>query len=733
MFVLFGLNLQAQIINFPDANFKARLLNASSGLNIASTSTPSSYGNVANYVKIDTNNNGEIEVSEAAVITYLNVSLSNITDLTGIEYFTNLLSLISTSNQLVNLDLSQNHNIEYLICWNNQLTTLDLSQNPNLKYLICADNQLTSLNVSQNYNLMQLTCHTNQLISLDVSQKPNLVELSCNTNQLTILDVSQNTNLNKLYCYDNYLNTLDVSANPNLEYLNCSNNQLSSLFIKNNNPLWQVLIFNDNPNLQYLCADDEDFVLVQQKINNYGYTNIHVNSYCSFTPGEVFYILEGTNKWDLDSNGCDSNDINYPNLQFSITNGINSGSHISNNSGNYNIPIGTGIHTIIPMLENPTYFNISPANLTVDFPTQASPFTQDFCVTANGIRHDVEVVILPTVPARPGFDATYKIIYRNKGNQIENGAITFTYNDAVLDYVSANPVYDSQATDSFIWNYSNLLPFETREIEVVFNVNSPMETPAVNIGDQLNFTAQITPMVNDEVLYDNTSAIKQIVVGSYDPNDKTCLEGETVGPDMIGEYVHYLIRFENTGTYPAENVVVKDMIDLAKFDLATLIPLKGSHDFYTRIKDNKVEFIFENINLDFNDPTNDGYVAFKIKTKSDLVVGDTFSNDANIYFDYNFPITTNTYTTTIEALNTQDFDFGSQFTLYPNPVKEVLNFNSKENLNIQSVEIYNMLGQIVISVPNATTSIDISTLTKGNYFVKVNTEKGSANTKFVKE
>ena len=70
---------------------------------------------------------------------------------------------------------------------------------------------------------------------------------------------------------------------------------------------------------------------------------------------------------------------------------------------------------------------------------------------------------------------------------------------------------------------------------------------------------------------------------------------------------------------------------------------------------------------------------------------------------------------------------------YPNPVNDILNFQSKENLNIESVEIYNMLGQVVLLVPNATTSIDVSTLTKGNYFVKVNTEKGSSNTKFIKE
>ncbi|TDR25486.1 putative secreted protein (Por secretion system target) [Flavobacterium cheniae] len=175
------------------------------------------------------------------------------------------------------------------------------------------------------------------------------------------------------------------------------------------------------------------------------------------------------------------------------------------------------------------------------------------------------------------------------------------------------------------------------------------------------------------------------------------------------------------------------MIDLTKFDIATLVPLKSSHDFYTRINGNKVEFIFENINLDFNDATNDGYVVFKIKTLPSLVLGDTFTNNANIYFDYNFPITTNTYTTTVAALSTQDFDFGAYFTLYPNPAKDVLNIQTKQDLEVNSIEIYNQLGQIVMATTNAINSVDVANLASGTYFVKVNTEKGSANAKFVKE
>jgi uncharacterized repeat protein (TIGR01451 family) len=245
--------------------------------------------------------------------------------------------------------------------------------------------------------------------------------------------------------------------------------------------------------------------------------------------------------------------------------------------------------------------------------------------------------------------------------------------------------------------------------------------------------AIITPFINDEYINDNEMPLRQIIVNSFDPNDKTCLQGETITPSEVGNYVHYVIRFENTGTFPAENIVVKDMIDLAKFDITTLVPLKSSHDFFTRINGNKVEFIFENINLDFNDATNDGYVVFKIKTLPTLVLGDTFTNNANIYFDYNFPITTNTYTTTVAALSTQDFDFGAYFTLYPNPAKDVLNIQTKQDVAINSVEIYNQLGQILMATTNAINSVDVANLASGTYFVKVNTEKGSANAKFVKE
>ena len=687
-FLTIGLFANAQIINFSDANFKAKLLEASPSHSIASSAYITENGNPSSYSSIDTNNNGEIEISEASIITFLDLSLSSISDLTGIAFFTNLQTLICYGNELTALDISQNSILRVLDCNSNQISSLIIPQNENLIVLDCSGNYLTELDLSQNINLSILYCYNNQLSSLDVTQNPNLEFLRCHYNNLISLSVS-NVNLVELYCNNNNLTYLNLTSCTKLNELNCYYNLLTTLLIKNNNLLWNNIDFSANPNLQFICTDDEDINYINQLCLNINLTNCQVNSYCTFKPGGKFYEISGATKLDSNNNGCDVSDINYSNLIFSITDGTNTGSLIANQTGNYYIPVSEGNHTITPILENSTYFNVSPTIFTVEFPTQISPFTQDFCVTANGVKHDVEIVLIPTVPARPGFDATYKLVYHNKGNQVENGSISLTFDDTRLDYVAANPVYNSSAVNNFTWNYVNLQPFETREIELILNVNSPMEIPAVNIGDQINFSAEITPFIYDEMQYDNISALKQIVVGSYDPNDKTCIEGTTITPTEVGNYVHYVIRFENTGTYPAENIVVKDMIDLAKFDIATLVPLKSSHDFFTRINGNKVEFIFENINLDFNDATNDGYVVFKIKTFSTLVLGDTFTNNANIYFDYNFPITTNAYTTTVAALSNQDFDFGTYFTLYPNPAKEVLNIQTKQDLQVNSIEIYN--------------------------------------------
>ena len=208
-----NINITDFAINIPDTNFKSALV-ANNGIN--------------------TNRDTEIQMSE--VLTYtgaIDISRKNISDLSGIEYFTKITVLSCTYNQLTSLDVSKNTALTGLYCRNNQLTNLDVSKNIALTGLNCISNELTTLNVSKNTALIDLYCYNNQLTNLDVSKNIALTNLYCGSNQLSNLDVSKNTAIAYLKCSHNQLTSLDVSKNTAIIYLECYKNQLSNLDLKN--------------------------------------------------------------------------------------------------------------------------------------------------------------------------------------------------------------------------------------------------------------------------------------------------------------------------------------------------------------------------------------------------------------------------------------------------------------------------------------------------------------------
>ena len=166
MLLLFTGMLKAQIVSIPDANFKAKLLAAST-----SNSTASNYNlnnnlpNPNDRCKIDLNDDNEIDLSEAAYITFLDVTNSNIANLQGIEAFVNLKFLYCYDNQLTSLNLSSNTNMISIICSNNQISgTLDLSPMPNLLGIACANNQITNINSSGLTALLTISCSNNPIV-----------------------------------------------------------------------------------------------------------------------------------------------------------------------------------------------------------------------------------------------------------------------------------------------------------------------------------------------------------------------------------------------------------------------------------------------------------------------------------------------------------------------------------------------------------------------------------------
>ena len=690
----------------------------------------------------------------------LNCSNNLLTSLT-VNNSTQLNSLDYSFNSLTALNVSNLVNLKYYSCIANGITSLTISNLVNLKQLICSNNNLTALDITPFSQITKLICDHNQIGALDLSNAPLLESLACSYNALTSLDFTTNPNLKGIGCAYNQISTLTMGTNPlltefygasnlftqldfsatGIQKLSCSDNpNLIFINIKNGyvspdaiqEPMLPFLSYyfslQNLPALQYICHDEGEIGSVE--VAHDGLQNVSHGTYCSFAPGGSYNTITGAVSFD-----CAGTNAAFYNQKLSITNGAQTGYTYSGANGHYTFFTGTGSVTVAPQLENTAYFSVAPTNYTTTFSTLGNTETANFCLAPNGIHPDLEITVLPITTARPGFDAKYSIVYKNKGNQIQSGSVSLAFNDAVLDYVSANPSYSSTSSNLLTWDFIGLAPFESRTIQLTLHLNSPTDSPAVTIGDILSYTVALNTTAADDTPADNTMNYNQTVVGSFDPNDKTVVEGNIIGIDKVGEYLHYIVRFQNTGTAAAENVVIKDMLD-ANLDWSTLEMIASSHPYRSTLTSgNKLEVFYEGINLPASasdEEGSHGYIAFKIKPKSTIAISDVMANTAQIYFDFNFPITTNTVTTTVSALGTPVFNQGRLFTVYPNPTDSVLTITVTNEAPVRSITIYNLLGQKVLVAENAAT-INVSALSPGTYFVTVATDTASDSLRFIKQ
>ncbi len=259
--------------------------------------------------------------------------------------------------------------------------------------------------------------------------------------------------------------------------------------------------------------------------------------------------ISGNIRSDVNNNGCDPTDAPASGVSVTLYDGTNTRQAYTNADGDYIFYVPAGTYTVTPQIQT-TLFAFAPVSANFTFATENNlSETQDFCLSANGVYNDVYVTLIPIGPARPGFDAMYRLSYKNRGNQTLSGNVALVYDDARLDFVSATEVPSAQSPGSLNWNYANLMPYETRQVNLLLNVNSPMETPSVNIGDILDFTATVNPVAADQTPADNVYELAQVVTGPMDPNDKAVAEGAEIPVSDVDKYLHYLIRFQNMGTF----------------------------------------------------------------------------------------------------------------------------------------------------------------------------------------
>lgn len=718
--------------------------------------------NYNNLTAIDFSGLNDLQFVECSQnqLTYIN--LRGFTKLLRVEIGANPLSFLDLQNctslgyiglfdtGLKELDLSNLVNLQQVSISGNPLTLLNFQGCTKLQNIYLTGANLPSLNLQGLTNLVGFSGHNNHLESLNLLGCSSLLSVSCGNNQLTSLDLKDCINLQSLTCSDNNLSILSLKGLSKLSSFSCENNVLSTLNIEDcielqdlslaNNKLQTLFLKNGkknntylggNPDLKFICCDQLEVADFQQELVVFNLQNqCLVNSYCSFTPGGNYNTIQGNVKLDQDSNGCDSSDFPFFPIKFLLTSNSSPEILIGNNDGSYKYYVNTGTYTLTPAFENPDYFIASPPSRQFVFSnSNSNTQNQDFCISANGTKNDLEVKIIPVNTVRPGFNTTFRLIYKNKGNTVQNGDVSFTFDHLKSELVSADISPNSSTAGNLSWTFNQLKPFESKTIIITLKTFAP---PTVNVSEKLTYTSKLNPVSGDLTEYDNSFSLVQTVVGSFDPNDKVCLEGDVITPNLIGKYVTYKIRFENTGTANAEQVVVKDIINTAMFDVNSIIPIVASHSYKTRITGNVVEFIFENIDLPFDDANNDGYIVFKIKTLPNLIIGSQIKNKAEIYFDYNLPITTNEFVSSFQTLGTGDLELPKEdLKIYPNPVKDFINIESREK--IVSIEIFDLNGRILSKSSPTSNKVDVKTLKSAIYIIKANTKSGYYLRKIIKE
>lgn len=304
----------------------------------------------------------------------------------------------------------------------------------------------------------------------------------------------------------------------------------------------------------------------------------------------------------------------------------------------------------------------------------------------------------------------------NTGNQPTTAQVVFTF-DPLLTYLSAVPSPTAVNGNELTFESSEIGYGQFEHIQITFLNDTSLFGELAQFSYEI-FTAGAGGML---VSTDSGSTIDSLYC-AYDPND---IYGFPLGDGAPGFItadtpLDYRIRFQNTGNFPAQIVVVEEYIP-EELDLSTLVPGWSSHEHYVTIDSESriARWTFPDIQLPDSASDPDGSIGtiwYKIDMASGLQLGDEINCTAAIYFDQNAAVITNTSLHTIsQVLST---DLKGRFTttsVFPNPTAGRLDVTS--SVQWESYEIYDMLGRRIKAGKIIATAfrIDLSELEGGVY------------------
>jgi uncharacterized repeat protein (TIGR01451 family) len=421
-----------------------------------------------------------------------------------------------------------------------------------------------------------------------------------------------------------------------------------------------------------------------------------------------FEVFGGKIYNDLNNNG--QPDAGEPPLKSVLVGAEPLGSYASSGvDGIYYLVAANQLDTLRATPPN-KYSTIKPAYRLANQPGS----TYDFGVHFTPGIIDLKLDITNWQPFRPGFSNTITLTAQNIGNEpVPPCTVTFVV-PAGLTINGYTPFGEATLdNDTLRWNLPALALAEIRSLEIELTLSA-----AVPIDEVLLFSAHAA-VANDSDPVNNYASLRTIVVGSYDPNDKAAVERITPEEVAAGMPLEYVIRFENTGNFYAEKVVVKDVLE-KNLNPATFQFISSSHPCTWRMaQEGSLEFTFSNI---FLLPGATGFVKFSVEADRDLMLHESVSNTAAIYFDFNAPIITNTVKTAVEySLSSTSPAQSLALHVSPNPGAGLvwLKFPASFSLNSLLLEVFDQQGKRLstLVVNGDHNSVDLSFLPAGSYLL----------------
>lgn len=356
---------------------------------------------------------------------------------------------------------------------------------------------------------------------------------------------------------------------------------------------------------------------------------------------------------------------------------------------------------------------------------------------------DLWTTVTPWIGYYQNTTAHIKLNWGNYGPVAAgNYQLTLTFPAGVT--VNTSSIQNSGYTisgNTITWNLSNLNTTFSNFDYITFQIPGGL----VN-GAQHYFTSTISPVNSTDCnSQNNAGSLLQILGNSYDPNDKTVQRPDfywttpiSIGTEIIDaalqDVLTYTIRFQNTGTAPAQNVYILDTLS-SNLDWSTFSLINASHPVQVFHQSNGlVRFEFDQIWLadsTTNEPGSHGDLVYRIAEKSTCLAGCEIENTAYIYFDWNDAIVTNTTYNLNENIMGIYEDGINGWGIYPNPANNYLQIQGLETFNY---EIHDFAGKSILKGEgSANEMLDITKLMSGAYVITIESENAELKVlRFVK-